>query len=131
MPRRWLITAVLGLTLGLHWGALQVVAWTGMLIDYTATYGLVGGVTKTFDGSAPCHLCTAIQAATAPESEPIAPPPPRVDASQWYLPGASIVMVIPEVAMRSCSVAATGTIPTGCCPTPEPPPPRQAPAAHC
>lgn len=41
-------------------GLLQVVAWTGMALDYSARYGLADGLQRTFDGKHPCKLCTKI-----------------------------------------------------------------------
>jgi hypothetical protein len=53
---------------GGHWGALQSVAWAGMLWNYTQTDGsLLTGVKKTFDGEHPCTMCTSIK--TAKEKE--------------------------------------------------------------
>ena len=46
--------------MGLHWGILQTVAWTGMLIHYCQSGSVSGAVEKTFDGQHPCPLCNAI-----------------------------------------------------------------------
>lgn len=51
----------------LHWAALQVVAWGGMLISYSARSGIETGIRETFDGDHPCPMCTAIK--TAKERE--------------------------------------------------------------
>ena len=57
---------------GGHWGALQSVAWAGMLWNYTQTDGsLLSGVKKTFDGEHPCTMCTSIK--TAKEKERTSP----------------------------------------------------------
>ena len=53
---------------GGHWGALQTVAWAGMLWNYTQADGsLLSGVQKTFDGEHPCTMCDSIK--TAKEKE--------------------------------------------------------------
>ncbi|MES2922197.1 MAG: hypothetical protein V4819_11660 [Verrucomicrobiota bacterium] len=39
---------------------LQVVAWSRMLVDYSAQAGLAEGMTMTFDGQHPCCMCNAI-----------------------------------------------------------------------
>jgi hypothetical protein len=53
---------------GGHWGALQTVAWAGMLWNYTQADGsLLSGVKKTFDGDHPCTMCDSIK--TAKEKE--------------------------------------------------------------
>lgn len=58
---------------GGHWGALQSVAWAGMLWNYTQTDGsLLTGVKKTFDGEHPCTMCDSIKTAKSKEqSKPV------------------------------------------------------------
>jgi hypothetical protein len=41
-------------------GLLQVVAWTGMVVDYSSRYGLTEGISRTFDGKHPCSMCETI-----------------------------------------------------------------------
>lgn len=48
------------LSLGLHWLALQSLAWTTMLMENVWHAQLSEAVAKTFDGSHPCHLCLAV-----------------------------------------------------------------------
>lgn len=66
-----IIIAVLGCLhlCGGHWGALQVVAWARMIVDYSAQDGLVSGAAKTFDGAHPCCLCKAIAEGKKQESK--------------------------------------------------------------
>lgn len=45
---------------GGHWVVLQVAAWTGMVVEYTAREGVVAGIEKTFDGRHPCSLCIVV-----------------------------------------------------------------------
>jgi hypothetical protein len=58
---------------GGHWGALQTVAWAGMLWNYTQADGsLLSGVKKTFDGTNPCTMCKSIESAKEKErAEPL------------------------------------------------------------
>ncbi len=58
---------------GGHWGALQTVAWAGMVWDYTQADGsLLSGVKKTFDGKNPCTMCKSIKSAKEKErAEPV------------------------------------------------------------
>ena len=58
---------------GGHWGALQTVAWAGMLWNYTQSDGsLLSGVKKTFDGEHPCTMCDSIKTAKEKEnSKPV------------------------------------------------------------
>jgi hypothetical protein len=43
--------------IGLHWLALQSIAWTSMIIDYSKHGSLCQAVAQTFDGTHPCSLC--------------------------------------------------------------------------
>ena len=42
---------------------LQGVAWSRMLVTYSAQAGLAAGVTMTFDGQHPCCMCKSIAGA--------------------------------------------------------------------
>ncbi|HXA09857.1 MAG TPA: hypothetical protein VNW28_07725 [Chthoniobacterales bacterium] len=55
------------LSLGLHWVALQSVAWTTMLVENACHVPLSDAVAKTFDGNHPCDLCHMV--ATGQKSE--------------------------------------------------------------
>jgi hypothetical protein len=56
-------------------GFLQVMAWTGMAISYSAEAGVSEGLRQTFDGEHPCPLCHAIAAAENPENRSSSPLP--------------------------------------------------------
>jgi hypothetical protein len=45
---------------GVQWIALQSVAWTTMLIEYSKRAPLCQAVAQTFDGSHPCSICHAV-----------------------------------------------------------------------
>ncbi len=68
-----LLRAVAALTLafslGLHWSALQLVAWTGMVVTYAQQGSVREALSKTFDGEHPCRLCLAIQEGRAQEKK--------------------------------------------------------------
>jgi hypothetical protein len=57
---RALTIIALCLSLGLHWLALQSVAWTAMLVSNACRVPLSQAVETTFDGTHPCHLCHAV-----------------------------------------------------------------------
>lgn len=63
LPRlaRWMVVAVLCISLGLQWAVLQGVAWTGMLISFSRDGSLIEAMSKTFDGEHPCPLCKAVE----------------------------------------------------------------------
>ena len=46
---------------GLHWLAMQTMAWTGMLVKRSQETTVVEAVRTTFDGDHPCALCQAVQ----------------------------------------------------------------------
>jgi hypothetical protein len=46
--------------IGLQWVALQSLAWTTMIIDYSKRAPLRQAITQTFDGAHPCSLCHAV-----------------------------------------------------------------------
>jgi len=55
------------LSLGLHWAALQSVAWTTMVIERSCATSLSDALATTFDGQHPCKLCRVVQAGQAVE----------------------------------------------------------------
>lgn len=64
-----LVVTALVLSTGLHWAALQTVAWTAMLASNLRCACLSQAVCKTFDGKHPCCLCKAIAAAKKSEKK--------------------------------------------------------------
>ncbi len=62
------------LSLGLHWLALQSVAWTTMLVANAHHAPLCVAVAKTFDGAHPCDLCHAVAAGKKSEGKSELPP---------------------------------------------------------
>jgi hypothetical protein len=70
---RVLTVLALCLALGLHWIALQSVAWTSMFVNNMQHGSLCEAITKTFDGAHPCNLCHAVALGKKSEkkSEPI------------------------------------------------------------
>ena len=43
--------------IGLQWIALQSIAWTAMIVDYSKRGSLCEAIARTFDGAHPCFLC--------------------------------------------------------------------------
>jgi hypothetical protein len=46
--------------IGLQWLALQSIAWTAMIVDYSKHGSLCEAVVKAFDGAHPCSLCKIV-----------------------------------------------------------------------
>lgn len=59
-PTRILTWLMLAMLVGGHWGMLQMVAWTGMLIDFSRDNSFVTAVEMTFDGEHPCAICQEV-----------------------------------------------------------------------
>jgi hypothetical protein len=54
---------------GLHWLALQSIAWTSMIIDYSKHGSLCQAVEQTFDGAHPCSLCHIVNTGKTTENK--------------------------------------------------------------
>jgi hypothetical protein len=63
------VVVLLVLTTGLHWTALQTVAWASMLAANLRTHSVSQAVSDTFDGQHLCPLCRAIAAAKKAEKK--------------------------------------------------------------
>jgi hypothetical protein len=57
------------LAIGLHWVAVQSVAWTSMIVEYSQKTSLPEALAKTFDGKHPCSLCRAVQSGQKSEKK--------------------------------------------------------------
>jgi hypothetical protein len=64
-----LVVLALVLATGLHWAALQTVAWTTMLAGNLCGESFTEAVSQTFDGQHLCPLCRAIAAAKKSEKK--------------------------------------------------------------
>jgi hypothetical protein len=64
-----LVVVALVLSTGLHWAALQTVAWTTMIAANLSCESFSTAVSQTFDGEHPCPLCKAIAAAKKSEKK--------------------------------------------------------------
>jgi hypothetical protein len=66
--------------IGLHWIALQSLAWTTMMIDYSKRAPLRQAITETFDGAHPCSLCHAVNHGKNSEKKSdLQSPAPKID----------------------------------------------------
>jgi hypothetical protein len=112
-----LVVIALVLSTGLHWAALQTVAWTTMLAANLASQqSLTEAVSQTFDGEHPCPLCKAIAAGKKSEkkSEAIAPVlkmefPPVADRLVLIAP--KPVLVFPAIDDFADSVGSKPPVP--------------------
>jgi hypothetical protein len=123
---RTTVAALLVLSLGLHWGLLQTVAWTGMLINNSRAGPFKEAVSKTFDGEHPCCLCKAIKQGRAEERKQRQQKPENGLKIEFPLPAESMVLIAPEVAedlIRSNVLRASFFV------EPPTPPPRRPVAA--
>ena len=58
---RFFVIFALCSAIGLPWCALQSIAWTSMVIEYSKDAPFKEALAKAFDGQHPCSLCHAIQ----------------------------------------------------------------------
>lgn len=115
---------------GGHYGVLQGLAWSQMIISYSAESGWIEGARQTFDGEHPCQLCVAIADAKQKDSEPANQGPQRrgMDSGLELKPcPLSSPLVVTEPTLTdhpqghgSHSPTLEGSLHSG----PEPPPPR-------
>ena len=66
---RFVTILALCCAIGLHWIALQSLAWTTMVIEYSKRAPLRAAITQTFDGAHPCSLCHAVNAGKSSEKK--------------------------------------------------------------
>ena len=66
--------------IGLHWIALQSIAWTTMVLDYSKQAPLRQAITQTFDGMHPCSICHLVNKGTNSEKKSdLQPLTPKID----------------------------------------------------
>ena len=61
MVSRLFVIVALCSAIGLHWCALQSIAWTTMVIEYSKDAPCTEALAKDLDGQDPCSLCQAVQ----------------------------------------------------------------------
>ena len=103
---------------GLHWAALQSIAWAGMLLDYSRSGSVASAFEKTFDGQHPCPLCNAIHKAQQGRNKQEFQLSAKIDMD--YPPQRALL--IPP--MRDFSWLAFAPAGSGFSPEPSVPPPR-------
>jgi hypothetical protein len=106
--------------IGLHWIALQSLAWTTMIIDYSKRAPLCQAIAQTLDGAHPCSLCHAVNLGKNSEKKSdLQSPTPKIDmicvsrAASLFRPFVSF-----QYAARDFSFDKAGR-------SPPVPPPRQ------
>jgi hypothetical protein len=66
--------------IGLHWIALQSVAWTTMIVSYAKQQSLRSAIVQTFDGGHPCSLCHAVnKGKTSEKKSDLQSSAPKID----------------------------------------------------
>jgi len=77
---RVVMTIALCCAIGLHWIALQSLAWTTMMIDYSKRAPLYQAIGQTFDGAHPCSLCHVVNKGKSSEKKSdLQSPAPKID----------------------------------------------------
>lgn len=106
--------------IGLHWAALQSIAWVGMLFDYARSGSIVSAIEMTFDGKHPCPLCNAISKGQQSGKKPEYQLGGKIDMDHAL----QEALLIPPVYDFSWPVSASGS--QAFSPEPIVPPPRAA-----
>lgn len=68
-PLRFAAAVLLSLTLGLHWAALQSLAWSSMFLERVQTVSVAEALRTTLDGKHPCRLCLVVREGRAAERQ--------------------------------------------------------------
>ena len=109
------------LAIGLHWLAVQSIAWTSMIVEYSQTTSLPEALAKTFDGKHPCSLCHAVRKGQSSEKKSDFPSlTPKID----LICSARIIQLMPPVA--ACEYQSLAAPVHGRAQSPPVPPPRTA-----
>ena len=95
MPRasRLLCWTLLLVIAGGHWGALQLVAWTAMVIDFSREAPVATAVSMTFAGQNPCSLCKTVERGMADDG-PATPAPERAKLGKLIKIDCVLAMVV-------------------------------------
>jgi hypothetical protein len=66
--------------IGLQWLALQSIAWTAMIVDYSQRASVGKAIAQAFDGAHPCSLCRFVNKGKACEKKSdLQPLAPKID----------------------------------------------------
>ena len=126
--------AVLGCLhlVGGPYAAIQVFAWSTMLVDYSNKDGLAQGLKDTFSGEKPCSLCKKIKSAKQTDKTDKTPLTPASQLSskvlQEMIPATNLVISCPKAILLPSVAFADAALIAGIGPgaPPIPPPCRAA-----
>jgi len=119
---RWIARAItifaLCCAIGLQWLALQSIAWTAMIVDYSKNASLCQAIAETLDGAHPCSLCKIVnRGKTAEKKSDLQSPTPKIDMICVWRTASSLRPFIPfEYTVRASGSSQIGRSP------PVPPP---------
>jgi len=104
--------------IGLQWVALQSIAWTAMIVDYSKRGSLCEAIKQTFDGAHPCSLCDIVKKGKTTEKQSdLQLLTPKIDMICVWRTNSSLRPFIPfEYTVRDFWSSQTGRSP------PVPPP---------
>jgi hypothetical protein len=99
---RIVAVVTLSLSLGMHWAALQSLAWTSMFLARFQAVPLLEALRTTFDGEHPCQLCLVVRdGKSAEQRDPVVPAPWTKSVLKLEL---FVGSVTPLVVLDVCSV---------------------------
>ncbi len=120
---RWVVVALLGVSLATPRAVLQPVAWISMVIEYSRQATVAHAVSMTFDGRHPCKLCKLIQDNPAEKKSDLPKLAGALEKFELGLPPQPFLFVHPPVP--GC-VAPPGALKGAPAEPPPLPPPRLA-----
>ncbi|QSR84408.1 hypothetical protein [Methylacidimicrobium sp. B4] len=106
---------------GGHWLLWQGAAWAGMLVRYAQSYGVEAGLTMTFDGKHPCHICKNVVKGKSKEDQSSRTERSQDDSGLFFLAEDSVLaplLLSPETPLLDQPRLTSRTDP------PHSPPPR-------
>jgi hypothetical protein len=111
------------LATGVHWDAIQVVAWSRMFADNARTLPVLAAVRQTFDPREMCGMCCAVQQAKREQREAAAVGQGVGKAPLVIQPVARVVVAAPDGQPRMTSESEVPAVERDAPPVP---PPRHA-----
>ena len=63
-----IVATSLTFSIGGHWGLLQTIAWSSMLLDYSQNLTWTSALSKTIDPDTSCRICEFVQEGKQRES---------------------------------------------------------------
>jgi hypothetical protein len=121
-PLSIVTVVLLCLGLGLHWVAIQTLAWGVMLVERVQVVPLSEAVETTFDGEHPCRICLLVREGRAAEKTADGVPVSQVSKLDWVLRWETSTALLPVHGSKTDGFAPVLGARSRSYPPPLPPP---------